>query len=272
MESQLDIKTLRQFFDFYDELKNVEDDVLFKALGTSYETYYNINKNRYFALKSYERLEFLGDSVLDLVVSSLLYNNESLRTPGDLTTIKSKIVNNVSLACFINNICPHRNKNCADLFETLIAIVYLHTNYDIHFVTKWLDEQWHLVDIINYVLDNPTENNICDFFGLKQSHVKSVTNLPQSHVKSSVQNLPQSKLNFKTQLSNYYNYYKFDTPVNYIVINKPGQHNEFYSVGVLCPKNIKCGKNLIGIGRAKLYKQAEELASQEALSYLINFV
>lgn len=43
-------------------------------------------------LESYERLEFLGDGVLDLVVAHLLYNEFSSKDEGFLTKMKSKIV------------------------------------------------------------------------------------------------------------------------------------------------------------------------------------
>jgi ribonuclease-3 len=36
----------------------------------------------------YERLEFLGDSVLDMVVVEYLYKNYSSRQPGDLSLMK----------------------------------------------------------------------------------------------------------------------------------------------------------------------------------------
>ena len=41
---------------------------------------------------NFERLEYLGDSVLNLVVASHLFSNLSSSNEGDLTTIKSKIV------------------------------------------------------------------------------------------------------------------------------------------------------------------------------------
>ena len=40
----------------------------------------------------YERLEFLGDAVLDLVVSEFLYNMDSNLTEGELTRIRSNYV------------------------------------------------------------------------------------------------------------------------------------------------------------------------------------
>ena len=45
-----------------------------------------------------ERLEFLGDAVLDAVVSSLLFNKYQDIEEGDLTILRSKIVNGNTLA------------------------------------------------------------------------------------------------------------------------------------------------------------------------------
>ena len=42
--------------------------------------------------KCYERLEFLGDAVLDLVVSEFLYNLDSGLTEGQLTRMRSNYV------------------------------------------------------------------------------------------------------------------------------------------------------------------------------------
>jgi len=46
---------------------------------------------------NFERLEYLGDSVLNLVVASHLFSNLSSSNEGDLTTIKSKIVSRDNL-------------------------------------------------------------------------------------------------------------------------------------------------------------------------------
>ena len=46
----------------------------------------------------YQRLEFLGDSILDFLVVSHLYENHCDLEPGHLTDIKSALVNNNTLA------------------------------------------------------------------------------------------------------------------------------------------------------------------------------
>jgi len=47
---------------------------------------------------SYERLEFLGDSVIGLIISQFLYENFPQKTEGDLTKIKASLVSEITLA------------------------------------------------------------------------------------------------------------------------------------------------------------------------------
>lgn len=48
--------------------------------------------------ESNERLEFLGDAVLDLVVAERLYRTQQEKTEGQLTKIKAAVVNETALA------------------------------------------------------------------------------------------------------------------------------------------------------------------------------
>ena len=47
---------------------------------------------------SYEQLEFLGDALLDFLVTRYLYRNNSHMPPGELTDLRSAVVNNFSFA------------------------------------------------------------------------------------------------------------------------------------------------------------------------------
>ena len=49
-------------------------------------------------LKSYERLEFVGDAVVGLVVSEHLFRSPSRWSEGEMTAMKSDVVNRVSMA------------------------------------------------------------------------------------------------------------------------------------------------------------------------------
>ncbi|XP_011494459.1 PREDICTED: endoribonuclease Dicer [Ceratosolen solmsi marchali] len=48
---------------------------------------------------SYQRLEFLGDAVLDFLLTSYIYESCGNLSPGDLTDLRSALVNNVTFAC-----------------------------------------------------------------------------------------------------------------------------------------------------------------------------
>lgn len=48
----------------------------------------------------YQRLEFLGDAVLDFLITCYIYETCGNLTPGDLTDLRSALVNNVTFACF----------------------------------------------------------------------------------------------------------------------------------------------------------------------------
>jgi endoribonuclease Dicer len=47
---------------------------------------------------SYERLEFLGDAVLDYLVSCFIFSSFPEKTPGEVTELRSALVCNNTLA------------------------------------------------------------------------------------------------------------------------------------------------------------------------------
>lgn len=52
-----------------------------------------LNENRDFPIGHNERLEFLGDAVLELVITDYLYEKYPQKTEGDLTSLRSALVN-----------------------------------------------------------------------------------------------------------------------------------------------------------------------------------
>lgn len=52
-----------------------------------------INENRNLALEHNERLEFLGDAVLELVITDFLYKKFKDSTEGEMTSLRSALVN-----------------------------------------------------------------------------------------------------------------------------------------------------------------------------------
>ncbi len=57
-----------------------------------------LNENRGSGMEHNERLEFLGDAVLELVVTSFLFRKYPSKAEGELTAFRSAIVNTVSLS------------------------------------------------------------------------------------------------------------------------------------------------------------------------------
>lgn len=90
---------------------------------------------------SYERLEFLGDAILELIISDHLYHKYPDRPEGDLTNLRSQIVQTKTLATAAKKIKldeliilsagekkakGHQNPSLlADCFEAVIGAIYL---------------------------------------------------------------------------------------------------------------------------------------------------
>ncbi|AYO58521.1 ribonuclease III [Chryseobacterium sp. 6424] len=90
---------------------------------------------------NYERLEFLGDSVLGAIISCHLFSTYPQANEGYLTQMKSKIVNRknlnklgeeLRLTDFIQNdsSCTLSENISGNLFEALIGALYLDVDYE----------------------------------------------------------------------------------------------------------------------------------------------
>jgi ribonuclease-3 len=105
-----------------------------------------LNENPSNGLEHNERLEFLGDAVLELVTTDFLYKKYPKRTEGDLTAFRASLVNSVSLAKAGGNIGLEkflllsrgetkdtgkaRQYILANTFEALIGAIYLDQGYE----------------------------------------------------------------------------------------------------------------------------------------------
>ena len=93
----------------------------------------------------YERLEFLGDAVLDLVVSEFLYNRDSNLTEGELTRIRSNYVCKKALYTYSTELGLDQyiklgasleltrreiDSVISDVFESFIGALYLDLGLD----------------------------------------------------------------------------------------------------------------------------------------------
>ncbi len=59
--------------------------------------------HRSYGQSNNERLEFLGDSMLDCTIAKLLYNNYPHLTEGDLSRLRSNLVKQQTLSTSRNN-------------------------------------------------------------------------------------------------------------------------------------------------------------------------
>lgn len=120
-----------------------------------------LNENRGAGLEHNERLEFLGDAVLELVVTSFLYKKYPEKNEGDLTSYRSALVNTHSLSKVALHLgvdeylllSKGESKDTgrarsiihADSIEAIIGAVYLDKGYDA--AANFISEQ--LLEIID---------------------------------------------------------------------------------------------------------------------------
>jgi ribonuclease-3 len=115
-----------------------------------------LNENPHEVLSHNERLEFLGDAVLELVVTEYLYERYPEKTEGELTALRAALVNANSLAVAGNalGMDPHlllskgeakgagraRHYIIANTFEALVGALYLDGGYSAarDFILKFL--------------------------------------------------------------------------------------------------------------------------------------
>ena len=124
---------------------NVEfNDINLLKRACTHRSYLNENKKA--GLEHNERLEFLGDAVLELVVTSFLFRRYPDKNEGDLTSYRSALVNTNSLAKVALHIgvdeylllSKGESKDTgrarsiihADSIEAIIGAVYIDKGYD----------------------------------------------------------------------------------------------------------------------------------------------
>jgi len=127
------------------------DKSLLKQAFT-HRSYINENKNT--KLEHNERLEFLGDAVLELVVTDFLYKKYPSKPEGELTTYRSALVNSITLAEVASNLGMNdflllskgeskdigraRQYILANTFEAFVGATYLDRGYDV--AKKFIEE------------------------------------------------------------------------------------------------------------------------------------
>lgn len=120
---------------FFKILKIKPKNISLYYEALTHKTYANEHKQ----IASYEKLEFLGDSILQMYSSLFIYKIFKNEHEGTMSIIRTKIVSSESLAKIIkkhrlnqflictNNIdeLVNNNKICSDLFESILAAIYL---------------------------------------------------------------------------------------------------------------------------------------------------
>lgn len=110
--------------------------------------------------KHNERLEFLGDAVLDLVVGGILFDARPNDDEGVLSTLKSQIVNAKTLAVCaerlglpeminfgkgeLQNFGNSKTSNLSSAFEALVGALYVDKGFD---EARTVAEKWLRVEI-----------------------------------------------------------------------------------------------------------------------------
>lgn len=115
-----------------------------------------LNEHKTLKGKHNERLEFLGDAVLELVITHYLYEKYPEKTEGDLTSIRSALVNATTCAEVAQEIEMNdylllskgeskdtgraRQYILANALEALIGAIYLDSGYDgaLSFILKYI--------------------------------------------------------------------------------------------------------------------------------------
>jgi ribonuclease-3 len=124
-----------------------------------------LNENPDFQLGQNERLEFLGDAVLELIVTEYLYKNYPEKTEGELTNWRAalvyanelaKVAEETGMNDFLllskgekKDLTKARRLILANAFEALIGAMYLDCGYNVcnSFIEKYLlKELPHIIE------------------------------------------------------------------------------------------------------------------------------
>lgn len=235
-------KKLSDFIDF-DELQR---NIHYKIIDENY--FVNALTHRSFltvrsdlsqvGIISNERLEFLGDAVLDLVVAEYLYKNFPLNEEGDLTKFRSILVNkkflaerakHLKLQDFLlasytakKSIDEGYDAILADTYEALIGAVFMDSGYEN--AKEFLNEEIFIKLDIKW-LNQFDENHKSKFLEYVQAHTDFIP--------------------------------------EYSIIKEEGpEHNKLFTVEVFV------NKRSLGIGKGKSKKQAEQASAKNALNNL----
>lgn len=194
-----------------------------------------LNENVAAGLKHNERLEFLGDAVLELVVTDYLYKTYPDKPEGDLTAYRSSLVNTISISEAATQLNMNdylllskgeakdtgkaRQYILANTFESVIGALYLDQGYTV--ASKFV--AMSLFDKLQKIIDKKLYKDAKSF----------VQELSQEH---------------------------YSVTPTYEVLHESGpDHDKNFEVGVYF------AEDLIGRGKGKSKQEAEQSAARDAL-------
>ena len=226
--------TVKPVEDFAKKIGVSFKDVAILRQAFTHRSY--INEHRGSDIGHNERLEFLGDAVLELVVTDYLYRQYPNRTEGEMTAYRAALVNTNTLSEVAHEIGINdylllskgekkdvgraRNIILADTFEALIGAIYIDLGY------------------------SEAQKFIAQFLFPKTKDIIA-KNLWQDS-KSFFQERAQEELGL--------------TPT-YIVVNEQGpDHNKRFTVG------LYIGDDLVATGVGHSKQEAEQKAAQIGLT------
>ncbi len=208
-----------------------DKNLIFTAL--SHSSFANENKKQ---RKSNERLEFLGDSVLSIIVSDFIFEHYTFLPEGELTKIRASLVCEKALFKFAKEIRlgdfimlgkgeentggRTRPSILADAFEAVIAAIYLDGGMEA--------AKKHVLRFIPKDFD-PRHYHITDYKTILQEII---------------QRNPEEM-------------------VEYVLKDEKGpDHDKEFTVQVMLNSNV------IGEGKGKSKKNAEQMAAKQALDLM----
>ncbi len=128
-----------------------------------------VDNSRYNSSETYERLEFLGDAVLDLIVTEILFEKFPSENEGFLTKLRAKIVRGdtlfeLALNLGLNEFLQVGDRAAgqgielsksvlSDVYEALIAAIYISNGYQkaLEFVLWNLDKFLDFEDLVTKI-------------------------------------------------------------------------------------------------------------------------
>lgn len=195
-----------------------------------------LNEHRQSGRQHNERLEFLGDAILELVVTEFLYNKYTEKPEGELTALRAALVNTVSISEAAQTLGMNeflllskgesrdtgraRQIILANAFEAIIGAIHLDAGYPAarDFISKQL---FHKADIV-------------------------VENRLWQDAKSRLQELSQEKLGF--------------TPIYEVVSQTGPDHDKVFVTGV------RLGNDRVAIGEGRSKQESEQAAAEKAIA------